>query len=212
MGFMLVECGLGAYPLALLHLTAHGLYKAHAFLGSGTTVSKTLRRSLAEETGSPTVLQWTGALLVAMALVTGAGVLLGFDPANEPSLWAIGTIVALALTSVLTRGMTLGTARGWLATSLVALAVLLLYAAWHAGFASMVPPSAIVPRGGIAWVIVAFVLLWVVQVVITTRPLGAIARWLYPACFAGFYLDAIFTRMTFLVWPPAVSRPAQEAA
>ena len=38
MGFMLVECGLGAYSLALLHLVAHSLYKAHAFLASGSTV------------------------------------------------------------------------------------------------------------------------------------------------------------------------------
>ncbi|NNM00948.1 MAG: NADH-quinone oxidoreductase subunit L, partial [Gammaproteobacteria bacterium] len=35
MGFMLVQCGLGAYSLALLHIVAHSLYKAHAFLASG---------------------------------------------------------------------------------------------------------------------------------------------------------------------------------
>jgi NAD(P)H-quinone oxidoreductase subunit 5 len=38
MGFMLVECGLGAYHLALLHLLGHSLYKAHAFLSAGSTV------------------------------------------------------------------------------------------------------------------------------------------------------------------------------
>jgi NAD(P)H-quinone oxidoreductase subunit 5 len=212
MGFMLVECGLGAYPLALLHLAAHGLYKAHAFLGSGSTVSKTLRRGLAHAAGTPTVLQWIVALLAAIALVSGAGILLGLDPASEPSLWAIGTIVALALSPVLTRGMTIGTARGWLASTLVASAVLLLYAAWHAAFLGIVAPATAVPPLGVAWAIVAFASLWAVQVAITTRPFGAVARRLYPVCFAGFYLDAIFTRMTFLVWPPAVSRPMREAA
>ena len=40
MGFMLMECGLGLYSLAFLHLLAHSLYKAHAFLGSGDTVNR----------------------------------------------------------------------------------------------------------------------------------------------------------------------------
>src|SRR5690606_5255778 len=39
MGFMLLQCGLGAYALAVLHLIAHSLYKAHAFLSSGSTVA-----------------------------------------------------------------------------------------------------------------------------------------------------------------------------
>jgi NAD(P)H-quinone oxidoreductase subunit 5 len=38
MGFMMLELGLGAYHLALLHLVAHSLYKAHAFLASGSVV------------------------------------------------------------------------------------------------------------------------------------------------------------------------------
>ncbi len=39
MGFMLLQCGLGLWPLALLHIIAHSLYKAHAFLSSGGAVS-----------------------------------------------------------------------------------------------------------------------------------------------------------------------------
>jgi NAD(P)H-quinone oxidoreductase subunit 5 len=36
MGFMFLECGMGAYSLAVIHMIAHGFYKAHAFLNSGT--------------------------------------------------------------------------------------------------------------------------------------------------------------------------------
>ena len=36
MGFMMLQCGLGAFSLAMLHILAHSMYKAHAFLGSGT--------------------------------------------------------------------------------------------------------------------------------------------------------------------------------
>jgi NAD(P)H-quinone oxidoreductase subunit 5 len=38
MGFMMLQCGLGAFALAILHLVAHSLYKAHAFLSSGNIV------------------------------------------------------------------------------------------------------------------------------------------------------------------------------
>lgn len=35
MGFMILQCGLALFPLALLHIAAHSLYKAHSFLASG---------------------------------------------------------------------------------------------------------------------------------------------------------------------------------
>ncbi|MEM6576872.1 MAG: proton-conducting transporter membrane subunit [Pseudomonadota bacterium] len=38
MGFMLLQCGLGLWTIALLHILAHSLYKAHAFLSSGGAV------------------------------------------------------------------------------------------------------------------------------------------------------------------------------
>jgi NAD(P)H-quinone oxidoreductase subunit 5 len=39
MGFMILQCGLGLWALALLHIVAHSLYKAHAFLSSGGAVA-----------------------------------------------------------------------------------------------------------------------------------------------------------------------------
>lgn len=36
MGFMILQCGLGAYALAFIHILGHGFYKAQAFLLSGT--------------------------------------------------------------------------------------------------------------------------------------------------------------------------------
>ncbi len=40
MGFMLLQCGLGAYSAAMLHILAHSLYKAHAFLSSGSVLNQ----------------------------------------------------------------------------------------------------------------------------------------------------------------------------
>jgi len=40
MGFMMLQCGLALFPLALLHIVAHSLYKAHAFLSCGWAVEQ----------------------------------------------------------------------------------------------------------------------------------------------------------------------------
>ena len=44
----------------------------------------------------------------------------------------------------------------------------------------------------------------VVQGAVRAYPQGALARWLYPRLFAGLYLDELFTRLTFRLWPARV--------
>ncbi len=46
MGFMLMQCGLGLYTLALLHLMGHSLYKAHTFLASSSAVRESKLQAL----------------------------------------------------------------------------------------------------------------------------------------------------------------------
>ncbi|MFZ5863895.1 MAG: proton-conducting transporter membrane subunit [Nitrospirota bacterium] len=45
MGYMIMECGLGAFALAVFHLIAHGLFKATSFLNSGSVI-QTARKDL----------------------------------------------------------------------------------------------------------------------------------------------------------------------
>ncbi len=40
MGYMIMECGLGAFSLAVFHLIAHGLFKATIFLNCGNVIHK----------------------------------------------------------------------------------------------------------------------------------------------------------------------------
>ncbi|MEJ2388194.1 MAG: proton-conducting transporter membrane subunit [Chromatiaceae bacterium] len=40
MGFMIMECGVGAFSLAVYHLIAHGLFKGTLFLGAGGVISE----------------------------------------------------------------------------------------------------------------------------------------------------------------------------
>ncbi len=74
MGYMIMECGLGAYALAIFHLIAHGLFKATLFLGAGTGIHASREepkfphslKHETEEKKSPLQLTW----------VTGVGVTL----------------------------------------------------------------------------------------------------------------------------------------
>ena len=207
MGFMLLECGLGAYGLALLHLVAHSLYKAHAFLGSGGVVERTLRRGMAIATPAPrpNPVMWLVGAATGVGIVGLAGLALGVRPQTEPGLLAAGVILALALAPLFVR-VSFGPA-GWrsLASGVgLAAGLVALYAAGHLLFAGLVP--AVPAAGGEALragaVVAAFLALYVVQAFVASRPEGRLARALYPACYAGFYLDEVFTRMTFRIWPP----------
>jgi NAD(P)H-quinone oxidoreductase subunit 5 len=57
----------------------------------------------------------------------------------------------------------------------------------------------------LTWVAASFVLLFLVQNVISARPQGAFAQKLYPWFFAGLHLDEWFTRLALRVWPLRLS-------
>jgi len=105
MGFMLMQCGLGLWALALLHIVAHSLYKAHSFLASGGAVHlvANLRRP------GPVAIPGLGAVLksFALALVLYAAVATVFSLAAGPK-----TAQALALGAMLIFGVAYLVAQG----------------------------------------------------------------------------------------------------
>ncbi|HAP78443.1 MAG TPA: NADH-quinone oxidoreductase subunit L, partial [Acidimicrobiaceae bacterium] len=68
MGFMLMQCGLGLWEMALLHLVGHSLYKAHAFLSAGGVVRQSLVRQLAPAPAAP----GAGASVLALLAAIGS--------------------------------------------------------------------------------------------------------------------------------------------
>ncbi|GAB3081763.1 putative inorganic carbon transporter subunit DabA [Micromonospora schwarzwaldensis] len=53
MGFMLAQCGLGAFGLAAVHLVGHAVYKAYAFLSAGGTLQAQARAAGAPRPAGP---------------------------------------------------------------------------------------------------------------------------------------------------------------
>jgi NAD(P)H-quinone oxidoreductase subunit 5 len=101
MGFMLLQCGLGSFASALLHVVAHSLYKAHAFLASGSVVDLAKAAWSPTARGKPHPVRLAGLLLLSVLLVVGVGYALGVTPAAEPGIVVLGAILLMGVTHLL---------------------------------------------------------------------------------------------------------------
>ena len=74
MGYMVMECGLGAFALAVFHLCAHGLFKATLFLNSGSVIHKARTEfklppaGRADEAHTFSPMTWTTGLVSTLVL------------------------------------------------------------------------------------------------------------------------------------------------
>ncbi len=78
MGYMIMECGLGAFALAIYHLIAHGVFKATLFMGSGGVIHEARKdpnipedevyRFFVERELPPTRLPWVVFSLITVSV------------------------------------------------------------------------------------------------------------------------------------------------
>jgi len=200
MGLMLVECALGLFELALLHLLAHACYKAYCFLNAGTTVEQDLTRRLAPRARARFT-SWAGALVVALPVAMVAKFLLG--PGTPLSPWLL---LAALLTVVLAERhstTTHGPQPVALALALL-LAVAYLTQKFVAG--SLAPAAAGAGWAADLWIAGLICLITLGAALLRFRPDSALSRRLAVWLFAGFYLDEWATRTAMRLWPLRLPR------
>ena len=104
MGFMIMQCGLALFPLALLHIVAHSLYKAHAFLASGTAVETVaaLQRPgpIAIPDGAAVLRSFGVALIIYAAIGFGFGL-----ESKSPQAIALGAMLIFGVAYLLAQGL-----------------------------------------------------------------------------------------------------------
>jgi len=187
MGFMMLECGLGAFHLALLHLAAHSLYKAYSFLSSGSVVSTTPPRAAAA----------TGvAALVAGSLPALLAWWTSFAQFDQPVLSGIFFLgVAQLLWS---------SKRGWQAITGILVAVFLtaVYLGLETAASTVVTPLHIHANGVLsAGILVLFLLTALLQSQLPRIwQTDAVSRF-YVHARNGFYFNTLANRLTMAVWP-----------
>lgn len=104
MGFMMLECGLGLFPLALLHIVAHSLYKAHSFLSSGGAVDVIAANRRPGRVAIPDVAAVGRAFVLALAIY--AILALALEPQGKtPQAMALGAILIFGVAYLLAQGL-----------------------------------------------------------------------------------------------------------
>lgn len=205
MGFMLVQCGFGAFWLAALHIVAHSLYKAHAFLASGSAVD--LARvagsagPFAGAVSAPSIRTFVPALIVALAAAFALATVAGLSPVEDASELALGAILVMALAILMTRQIPVRPGASlMLKSALLGSGVTAAYLALHAGSAwvmgATLPASPVPGPVGLflqASIVLGFLALTVAQV---CGRLGGPASAGFAVHLAnGFYANAWFDRI-----------------
>jgi NAD(P)H-quinone oxidoreductase subunit 5 len=104
MGFMIMQCGLALFPLAMLHIIAHSLYKAHSFLASGGAVERIAAQRRPGPVAIPGAKAVTGAFLAALAIYVAIGFAFRFQDTSPQSI-ALGAILIFGVAYLLAQGL-----------------------------------------------------------------------------------------------------------
>ena len=205
MGFMMLQCGLGAFALAMMHIVAHSLYKAHAFLRSGSVVD--LAKSAWVPVGRPAAhpLVVLGSLAVSISVGFGMAVALGVTLQSDPGHMLLIAVFIMAMAHLL---WTLWSSSLRQRLFLRGLGIVVLATttcfALHSGFEHLLAaslPTYAPPRSGVEHAVMILVALLFLTVLIfqsqlpawASRP--AFAR-LYVHASNGFYVGTLFNRIT----------------
>ena len=204
MGFMLLECGLGLYELALLHLIAHSFYKAYTFLSSGEAVNHFIRDNLIKikhhkNRTYPSIAQWLIGGLLGLVIVASVFTISHTFNHQLTSFIAIGSILTMSITLLLSENLNAGV-KHLLNLLMTAIGIASLYAIWHGVFGQLFI-SANIGLVATIWVLVLFITLFLSYIMLCYYPNSAFSKWLYLRLFAGFYLDEWSTKITMMLWP-----------
>lgn len=205
MGFMILQCGLALFPLALLHIVAHSLYKAHAFLSSGGAVEAVagLKRPgpVAVPRLGAVLRAFLAAIAIYIAVYAGLDTALGLG-AKSPQAIALGAILIFGVAYLIAQGLAdraprALTKRIALYSAGATVSYLLLQRLAEVVTATDLPDAP--PPGALEWALIALALFsfGVVALAQACLPLWAhhpAAQGLRVHVANGFYINALSDR------------------
>jgi NAD(P)H-quinone oxidoreductase subunit 5 len=217
MGFMMLQCGLGAFAAAVLHIVAHSLYKAHAFLSSGSMVEIAKSSWVPAPRSRPHPFQLIAALGLALLLTVAIGLALGIDPAHKPGVVVLAAVLMMALTHLIWNSFgdhyTVPVAlRGIGTAALVCLAFFGLQLGAEYVLQGALPAQH-AARGAIDLTIMAGVILLFMAVLVFQTQLPYKAHspaWqaVYVHAFNGLYINCYANKLVERFWPIHARRSA----
>lgn len=197
MGFMMFTIGLGLWAAALIHLVAHGCYKATLFLSSGSAIAHHRRVAAIPTVSPPTghrraAMLLTAALLPAVALTAAALLVPGVNEHGSGLAllvfaWVTGATVTW---SWLRRNA--GLRAVWVAAALLvpaALGYLAVIGAVTAYLAAALPPEPLSARAVALIAATALIMLAGVAAIRRSPRWTELHRGLYARALGAGYLD-----------------------
>jgi NAD(P)H-quinone oxidoreductase subunit 5 len=218
MGFMMLECGLGAFSAALLHIVAHSLYKAHAFLSSGSVIDLARASWTPSPGGKPHPARLLISIAAVLVLTLIFSQIFGATLTKEPGVFALGAVLLLGLVHLVANGIderpnAYVVGRTVLLACVLAVTYFALQWAVRRLLSGTLPPNRAL-RGTFGVAIVAAEVLSFAAVVFlqglaygrTRQP-----RWqaLYAHIANGLYVNTLANRLVLRFWPnPLETRSA----
>jgi len=202
MGFMMLQCGLGAFSAAMLHILAHSLYKAHAFLASGSVMSERFAMATPAAKDRSTIhslATFCASAAVSLVLFLSLATAFDFSLDSKPGGYLLGFILCLGMTRWLWKLFQQG--RQFLLPGVAITSVLItVYLGSFAAVDAMVATSNVSfdmlsSNGLLLAVAAAFAAMFVLETLIAT-PLTS--RWmqrLYVHSSNGFYEDVVWRQV-----------------
>lgn len=204
MGFMMLQCGLGAFSSAMLHLLTHSFYKAHAFLSSGNVIAQNRFEpdKGSTNTGSKrSLVTLVSALAVSLTVFIVISLLLRINLTEKSGGGVLGFIFCLALTTWGWRMIDLRQQRFNLFAIVGLMVLCLTYLVSYWGVNHLVSPALPEITTSQAMQLVSFevCLLFLAIFLLSTALLkGSLPEWIEPLrihAANGFYIDALYHRV-----------------
>lgn len=214
MGFMLLQCGLGALALATLHIVAHSLYKAHAFLSSSSVVEIARASWVPDMRVRPKPWQVLVSLGLALGLYGGLGWAVGLADRDSLAVLSLGAILTMGMTLLIAQSMA-GKPSAYVVgrTLLAAAGCILAYFLLQGGatwmMSPMLPPFRSPDTLDVSIMVLAVASFALVTVLQLLAPVWSGAQTWEAArvhIANGFYANALFSRLV-----GALRRPASSA-
>lgn len=211
MGFMMLQCGLGAFSAALLHIVAHSLYKAYAFLSSGS-VLETAARIQQVPPAFTSIPRSLAALVVSAIVAAGscwtAAWVCGIQAGSKPGTLLLAWILIVAMTHLLWKSFAAGSARVALAGVAGAVAASFSYYASYLlmdkVLAASVSHHLILPSlfdtALIILMATGFSAVLALQVCLVNSKHSRLLQSLYVHASNGFYFDITAQKLTVKLW------------
>jgi len=205
MGFMMLQCGLGAFALAVLHIVAHSLYKSYAFLSSGSilAIAKAAWTPFGRPSAHPALLVFI--LSVAVSITLTVGHFFGIHFTTDPGLLVLASVFMMALAFMLwnlwsTRFPSRLATWGILAAGLIATAwftahhlALTILSGALPDYSPVRTPAEVAVMIGVVVLFMSVLIFQASLPMLSTRPAF---RRLYVHSANGFYIGTLAHRLT----------------